>query len=78
MEQQLHLYNIFVDHQLAQYRGEYHQWDGELPLPARNILHQHAIQARRGNIIIMSKESLEDISFSQAWNVFVSFVSSLS
>ena len=46
VEQQLHLYNIFVDHELCKYQADYQQWTGELPQPARNILHQHAIQAR--------------------------------
>ena len=51
VEQQLHLYNIFVAHQLVKHQADYQQWDGELPQPARNILHQHAIQARRGILL---------------------------
>ena len=52
VEQQLHLYNIFADYQLCRYQADYQEWDGELPQPARNILHQHAIQASKGKLII--------------------------
>ncbi|CAF3367333.1 unnamed protein product [Rotaria socialis] len=65
IKEHVELLEIFIDHELKQFKGETTQWTGELSRGAETILHQHAIQ---GGITDIQHSMCRWIAYSQKYS----------